>query len=321
MSFSRDLRIIYMGTPDFAVEPLKALLDDGYNVVAVITAPDKPAGRGLKLHESAVKNFAIEKGLNIFQPEKLRDQSFLNQIEALKPDLGIVIAFRMLPEILWSMPKYGTFNLHASLLPQYRGAAPINWAVINGEEYTGVTTFMLNSEIDKGDIILQKRVGIDYGDNAGTLHDKLMNVGAKVVPETVDVIFSGKYDPVMQDNDSSELKPAPKIFKADCRINWNGSAENIRNHIRGLSPYPGAWTEMSTGEENVQFKIFAVDSEIVRNTDRNPGEILSDGKKELKVACGNGYVYIKELQPSGKKRMLVEEFLRGFKNINECSFN
>ncbi|MCC8088564.1 MAG: methionyl-tRNA formyltransferase [Rikenellaceae bacterium] len=321
MESVKDMRILYMGTPDFAVLPLKCLVEGGYNVVGVITAPDKPAGRGLKVHESAVKKYAAEQGLRIYQPEKLKNQSFLKEIKDLAPDIGIVIAFRMLPEILWSMPKYGTFNLHASLLPQYRGAAPINWAIINGEKTTGVTTFMLNSEIDKGDIILQKEVAVAYEDTAGTLHDKLMFLGADAVLKTVDAIFSDTYKARVQNFPEDELKTAPKIFKETCKINWNQDTESIRNLVRGLSPYPGAWTELEVKGTIVQFKVFEV---AVHRSDeisgKNPGDIISDEKKELHVVCGGGILAINKLQPAGKRRMSAEEFLRGFKNIGNSKF-
>ena len=242
---AKDLRIIFMGTPEFAVPSLRALVAEGYNVVAVVTAPDKPAGRGQKLRESEVKTAARELGLPVMQPEKLKDPQFVAAMEALKPDLGIVIAFRMLPEIIWAMPRFGTFNLHASLLPQYRGAAPINWAVINGETETGVTTFLLNHEIDKGGIIGQIRVPIDSTDNVGSMYEKLMNIGTSLVIDTVERISSGNIHPVEQENiDEATLRPAPKIFKEDCIIDWSRNGKEIIDFIRGLSPYPSAWTQL-----------------------------------------------------------------------------
>ena len=241
----KELRIVFMGTPEFAVPSLRALVAGGYNVVAVVTTPDKPAGRGQKLHQSEVKLAALELGLPVLQPEKLKAPEFVEAMQALKPDLGIVIAFRMLPEVIWAMPRLGTFNLHASLLPQYRGAAPINWAVINGETETGVTTFLLNHEIDKGAIIAQVRVPILPKDNVGTMYDKLMHTGTALVTETVDRIAAGDVQPMEQTGiDESRLHPAPKIFKEDCRIDWSWEGRRIVNFVRGLSPYPAAWTEM-----------------------------------------------------------------------------
>ena len=240
---AKDLRIVFMGTPEFAVPSLRALVRSGYNVVGVVTTPDKPAGRGQKLHESDVKIAARELELPILQPEKLRDPAFVSAMEELRPDLGIVIAFRMLPEVVWAMPRLGTFNLHASLLPQYRGAAPINWAIINGETETGVTTFLLNHEIDKGGIIGQIRVPILPEDNVGTLYERLMTTGTSLVTETVDRIAAGEIRPVEQQHiDEATLRPAPKIFKEDCRIDWSWEGRRIVNFVRGLSPYPAAWT-------------------------------------------------------------------------------
>ena len=241
---AKDLRIVFMGTPEFAVPSLRALVRSGYNVVGVVTTPDKPAGRGQKLHESDVKIAARELGLPILQPEKLRDPAFVSTMEELRPDLGIVIAFRMLPEVVWAMPRLGTFNLHASLLPQYRGAAPINWAIINGESKTGVTTFLLNHEIDKGAILGQVEMPIQPEDNVGTLYDRLMTVGADLVVQTVERIAAGEITPVVQSDEDTSLRPAPKIFKNDCLIDWTQSGKRIIDFIRGLSPYPAAWTEL-----------------------------------------------------------------------------
>ena len=242
---SKRLRIVFMGTPEFAATSLRRLVEEGYNIVAVVTTPDKPAGRGQKIHKSDVKVVAEELGLPILQPERLRDEAFLSELRALEPDLGVVIAFRMLPEVVWAMPKLGTFNLHASLLPEYRGAAPINWAIINGDTRTGVTTFLLNHEIDKGAIIEQREVDILAEDNIGTLYDKLMYVGAELVTLTVDRLASGNYTTIDQMHiDENTLRPAPKIFKDDCRIDWNNTAESIHNLVRGLSPYPAAWTPL-----------------------------------------------------------------------------
>ncbi len=315
MKPAKDLRIVYMGTPDFAVAPLKALVEGGYNVVAVVTTPDKPSGRGLKVNESAVKRYAAEAGLPILQPVKLRDEEFVEAFRALDADLGIVIAFRMLPEIIWSAPKMGTFNLHASLLPQYRGAAPINRAIMNGETVTGVTTFLLNPQIDEGAIIGQVKVEIEPTDNVGTLHDKLMNVGTDLVLETVEKLAAGEAQPIEQSEvECGELKPAPKIFKEDCHIDFCRSGEDIINLVRGLSPYPAAWAALT---DTLTVKIFDASFEPSDNV-RSVGEVVSDDKRYIKVACADGYISIKELQLSGKKRMSAEELLRGFRNI--CSY-
>lgn len=323
----KDLRIVYMGTPDFAVEPLRRLVEGGYNVVAVITVPDKPAGRGLKLQQSAVKRYAAEVGLPVLQPVKMKDPEFVEQFNALDADLGIVIAFRMLPEIIWSRPRLGTFNLHASLLPEYRGAAPINWAVMNGDKVSGVTTFMLNSEIDKGDILGQVEVAIEEGDTAGTLHDKLMYAGTELVVETVEKVASGEAKPIEQPQSDKAFRPAPKIFKEDCLIRWNESVDSIYNHIRGLSPYPAAWSYLLRGgdespstAEPMTVKIFAARKESAALHGKHFGEIVTDGKTYIKVACADGFIVIDELQLAGKKRMSVEEFLRGFKEIDYYKF-
>ena len=318
---AKDLRIVFMGTPDFAVESLKRLVEDGYNVVGVVTMPDKPAGRGLKLQQSAVKRYASEVGLPLLQPEKLKDPEFLEQFAAWNADLGIVIAFRMLPEVVWSQPRFGTFNLHASLLPQYRGAAPINRAIMNGETLTGVTTFMLNSGMDKGAILGRREVAIADDDTAGTLHDKLMFEGADLVLETVDRIAGGQVEALLQPESDEGLKPAPKIFKDDCRIDWDSDEKRVYDFVRGLSPYPAAWTMLDRGGgDPVQLKIYRID----RIPDRDgylPGTVLSDGKTFVEVACGNGAVSVLELQAAGKKRMGIEEFLRGFKDdIKACRF-
>lgn len=310
----KDLRIVYMGTPDFAVESLKALVEGGYNVVGVITMPDKPAGRGMKLQYSAVKQYALEAGLPLLQPEKLKDEAFLTALKAWKADLQIVVAFRMLPEVVWDMPEYGTFNLHASLLPQYRGAAPINWAVINGDKETGITTFFLEHQIDTGNVIRQEKVAIEETDNAGIVHDKLMYLGAKLVLETVDQVLSGnlKATPQNEMADESSLRPAPKIFKDTCRIDWTQSVDTVYNFIRGLAPYPAAWTELMDGEKGSMLKIYETSREIVSH-DLKPGTLLSDGKTYIKVALKDGFLRILSLQIAGKRRMDVDEFLRGFK--------
>lgn len=310
-----------MGTPEFAATSLRRLVAEGYNVVAAVTTPDKPAGRGQKMHESDVKLTAKELGLPILQPEKLRDEAFLEALRALEPDLGIVIAFRMLPEVVWAMPKHGTFNLHASLLPEYRGAAPINWAIINGDKRTGVTTFLLNHEIDKGAIIGQEEVDILPEDNIGTLYDKLMNIGSGLVIETVERIASGDVDPVEQMHiDESTLRPAPKIFKEDGRIDWSRGAEDIHNLVRGLSPYPAAWSPIfKDGEECGSIKIFTTRVEL-KAMDVAPGTVVTDGRGELRVAASDGWVYIDELQLAGKRRMTTRELLLGWRDASQVTF-
>lgn len=319
-----SLRIVYMGTPDFAVEPLKKLVDNNYNIVGVVTNPDKPAGRGQKLQESSVKKYALSKNLNILQPEKFRDESFLNNLKELKADLQIVVAFKMLPEVVWEMPGIGTFNLHASLLPQYRGAAPINWAIINGDKKTGVTTFFLKHEIDTGNIIYQEEVGISEEDNAGSIHDKLMYKGADLVLKTVDAIIQNKYPQIKQEKlveSGTIIKHAPKIFKEDCKINWENNLNSIYNHIRGLSPYPAAWTEMTDNDNNpIQLKIYRSEKEL-NNHNHLVGEIISDQKNFLKVAVNGGFIQITELQQAGKKRLSIQDFLRGFQEINNYNFS
>ena len=315
-----ELRIVYMGTPDFAVESLRALVEGGYNVVGVITMPDKPMGRhGSVLQPSPVKKYAVEHGLKVLQPERLKDEAFLEELRALKADLQIVVAFRMLPEVVWAMPPMGTFNLHASLLPQYRGAAPINWAVINGETETGITTFFLKHEIDTGKIIQQVRVPIHETDNVEDVHDTLMLLGGKLVTETVDNILAGTIQPIEQaelvDADA-ELKPAPKIFHETCQINWNQPLKKVYDFIRGLSPYPAAWTEFEDAKGKRQsVKIFSTSmvERVFTASERMPapGEVLTDGKNYLHVMCQNGLLSINELQMAGKKRMPVADFLRG----------
>lgn len=318
MSDPKALRIVFMGTPEFAVPSLRALVAGGYNVVGVVTTPDKPAGRGQKLHQSEVKLAAIELRLPVLQPEKLRDPEFVAQMQALAPDLGIVIAFRMLPEVIWAMPRLGTFNLHASLLPQYRGAAPINWAIINGDTETGVTTFLLNHEIDKGAIIGQIRVPISPEDNAGTLYEQLMQIGTGLVTQTVDRIAAGDITPIEQLHiDEVTLRPAPKIFKDDCRIDWTWQGRRIVDFIRGLSPYPAAWTVMCRqGEEEPSTaKIFSASFEAEAHAE-HPGTIQSDGRTSIRVACSDGWITIGELQMAGKKRLTVRELLLGLRDIH-----
>ncbi len=304
-----------MGTPEFASTSLKRLVAEGYNIVGVVTTPDKPAGRGQKVHESDVKTTARELGLPILQPEKLRDETFLSELKALNPDLGIVIAFRMLPEVVWAMPRLGTFNLHASLLPQYRGAAPINWAIINGESETGVTTFLLNHEIDKGAIIEQERTAIGADDNIGTLYDRLMEIGSHLVVRTVDKLASGDYTTIEQMHiDEATLKPAPKIFKEDGRIDWRHSAESIHNLVRGLSPYPAAWTPIfKDGAEIGSAKIFTTHFELDDNT-ATPGTIRTDSRSYLAVRTADGWIYVDEIQMAGKRRMPIKDALLGWRD-------
>lgn len=298
-----------MGTPDFAVASLSALIDNDYNVVAVITAPDKPAGRGRKINESAVKKYAVSKNIPVLQPEKLRDENFLEELRSYEADLQIVVAFRMLPKLVWDMPKMGTFNLHASLLPQYRGAAPINWAVINGESKTGITTFLLDENIDEGNILLQKEVEININDNVGIVHDNLMNAGNDLVLKTVDGLANGTISPKKQ-NESLELKPAPKIFKDDCRINWKNNALTIHNFIRGLSPYPGTWTKIFNDGKEVEAKIISA-LFVVEEHNLEVGVIIAE-KKKISVAVSDGFIEIKEIQISGKKRMRTIDLLNGY---------
>lgn len=305
------MKIVFMGTPEFAVASLDILIQNKYDVVGVVTVPDKPAGRGQQMQESAVKKYALEKGLRILQPEKLKDEAFINELKKLKADLQIVVAFRMLPEVVWNMPPLGTYNLHGSLLPKYRGAAPINWAIINGETESGVTSFKLKHDIDTGNILFQEKVKISKTTTAGELHDILMQVGAEVILKTVKAIESGDYELKPQDN--SQSIHAPKLFKETCKIDWNNKCEKIYNLIRGLSPYPAAYAEfIDKNNQTVGIKIFSSEMEEVNHTNVY-GTILSDGKTFLKVACNNGFIHIKELQMAGKKRMLIEEFLRGFK--------
>ena len=325
-----DLRIVYMGTPDFAVESLRCLVEGGYNVVGVITMPDKPAGRGHKLQFSPVKQYALEHSLPLLQPEKLKDEAFVEALREWKADLQIVVAFRMLPEVVWNMPRLGTFNLHASLLPQYRGAAPINWAVINGDTETGITTFFLKHEIDTGEVIQQVRVPIADTDNVEVVHDKLMMLGGKLVLETVDAILNGTVKPIPQEEMAvvGELRPAPKIFKETCRIDWNQPVKKIYDFIRGLSPYPAAWSELIASEkESVVVKIFEVEKIVKKNDKRcrnsrgrfcKVGSIETDGKKYIKVSVPGGFVSILSLQLPGKKRLKIDELLRGYHLEDGC---
>lgn len=307
------MRIIFMGTPDFAVATLQRLVENGFAVVAVITAPDKPVGRGQKMSESPVKKYALSQGIPVLQPEKLKNKAFLEELATYKADLQVVVAFRMLPEAVWAMPKMGTINLHGSLLPQYRGAAPINWAVINGEIMTGVTTFFIEKEIDTGNIIFSENIEIKATDTAGDLHDRMMWIGGDLMVKTVKAIASGVYPSVKQDF-SQELKPAPKIFKETCKIDWQQEAKTIYDFVRGLSPYPAAWTIL----DGKVLKIF--ETEIV--TDELPEldsfdfegfTLKTDHKKSLFIQTIDGHLAIKSLQLEGKKRITTEEFLRGYR--------
>ncbi|MBW6482392.1 MAG: methionyl-tRNA formyltransferase [Vicingaceae bacterium] len=307
---NKELRIIFMGTPDFAVESLKILVENNYNIVGVITAPDKPAGRGQQLSQSAVKIYAEKQSIPLLQPTNLKDAHFLNELKSLNANLQIVVAFRMLPEVVWNMPILGTFNLHASLLPQYRGAAPINWAIINGEKETGVTTFFLQHEIDTGNIILQEKVSIGADETAGELHDKLMLLGAELVLKTVQQIETNTTNPTPQ-NTNQELKLAYKIFKPFCEINWNKPINEIHNHIRGLSPYPTAYTFLKHKKTHkvISCKIFK--SKLLKENHSLKTKTLIATKNELKVAVDGGFISILELQPEGKKRMNITDFLNG----------
>lgn len=317
----KSTRIIYMGTPEFAVYPLKRLTEEGYNVCAVVTVPDKAKGRGLQLSSSKVKEYAQSIGIPILQPESLKDESFIAELKAIDPHIMVVVAFRMLPKVVWSLPSIGTFNLHASLLPQYRGAAPINWAIINGETTTGVTTFMLDEEIDTGAIIKQTSVHISPNDNAGSLHDKLRDIGSELVVDTVASLISGDYSitPQPQEANKTDLKPAPKLNKENTKIDWSKDCSTIQNLVRGLSPYPCAHSVIIGEKGETPVKIFDVSSNIATHN-HQPGTIISDGRRELKVACNNGYIIINELQSAGKKRLKIKEFLAGFREPESYSF-
>lgn len=308
----QSIRIIYMGTPDFAVESLRALVEGGYNVVAVVTMPDKPAGRGHQLQFSAVKQYALSVGLPILQPERLKDEAFLDELRSYQADLQIVVAFRMLPEVVWNMPRLGTFNLHASLLPQYRGAAPINWAVMNGDTETGATTFMLQHEIDTGNIILQERIPIADDENVGSVHDRLMTMGADLVTRTVDTIIACENNaqplPTTPQDNSIQLRPAPKIFKDTCAIDFSRTAQQIRNHVRGLSPYPAAWICEMPAEHPL--------AEILKGAKVYKVAVTqhAEQKNHIIIPCADGYVDLLELQLPGKKRMDAAALLNGLKN-------
>lgn len=308
------MKIIYFGTPEFAVEPLKVLLEHNFNIVAVVTAADKPSGRGLKVTASAVKQFALSKNLLVFQPEKLSDEIFIEQLKSFAADLFVVVAFRKLPDAVWKMPRLGTINLHASLLPDYRGAAPINHTIINGETETGVTTFFINDKIDTGKIILQEKVSIGENETAGELHDKLSLEGSQLLLKTVKQISEGSVKTMEQNNLASGIKTlhaAPKLSREFCRINWNSSCEKIFGHIRGLSPYPAAWTEFHSGDVVNRVSIYKTKKEL-SNHNLKPGTVELDNKTFLKVAAADGFIHLTELQIAGKKKLTVEEFLRGF---------
>ena len=308
----QSIRIVYMGTPDFAVESLRALVEGGYNVVAVVTMPDKPAGRGHQLQFSAVKQYALSVGLPLLQPERLKAEEFLSELRSYNADLQIVVAFRMLPEVVWNMPRLGTFNLHASLLPQYRGAAPINWAVMNGDTETGATTFMLQHEIDTGNIILQERIPIADNENVGSVHDRLMMMGANLVTRTVDTIIDAENQgvalPTIPQNNDIELRQAPKIFKDTCAIDFSRPAQQVYNHIRGLSPYPAAWINQMPSAHPL--------AELLKGAKVYKAAVtqLSEQKGHIIVPCADGYIDILELQLPGKKRMDAAALLNGLKN-------
>ena len=317
----KDLRIVYMGTPEFAVESLKRLVEGGYNVVAVITMPDKPMGRhGSVLQASPVKQYAVSQGLKVLQPEKLKDETFVEELRSLQADLQIVVAFRMLPEVVWNMPPMGTFNLHASLLPQYRGAAPINWAVMNGDTETGITTFFLKHEIDTGEVIQQVKVPIADTDNVEVVYDKLMMLGGDLVLETVDAILNGTVKSIPQEEmfaSEAELRPAPKIFKETCRIDWNKGVKGVYDHVRGLSPYPAAWTELCAPEGTRQvLKVYETEKQFKEHA-LPVGTVDTDQKTYFRIAVKDGYVNLLSVQLAGKKRMNIGDFLRGYRHIEK----
>jgi methionyl-tRNA formyltransferase len=322
MDSSMQPSIVYMGTPHFAVEPLRAILDRGWNVSAVVTAPDKPAGRGQKMTESPVKAFAKQMGLNVLQPERLKDEQFVNTISALKPDIAIVVAFRMLPEVVWQIPRLGTFNLHASLLPQYRGAAPINWAVMNGETLTGLTTFLIDREIDTGKILFRHEVPIGNTETAGELHDKLMLLGGSLVTKTIDALVGGTAEPKFQHtvfDPSIPLKPAPKLFKDTCRVNWGNAAQLVFNQIRGLSPYPGAWSHLTLPDGSVTTaKILLAHN--CMGASNGAGKAMVEEGNSLTISCGEGRIAVSQIQLAGKRAMETPDFLRGLRGEGELSF-
>ncbi|MEG9328794.1 methionyl-tRNA formyltransferase [Salinimicrobium catena] len=305
----RKLRIVFMGTPDFAVHTLKTIVEASYEVVGVITAPDKPAGRGRKIHESAVKKYASEQGLKVLQPTNLKDEQFLEELKSLKANLQVVVAFRMLPEAVWKMPEYGTFNLHASLLPQYRGAAPINWAVMNGETETGVSTFFIDEKIDTGEMIMQEKVAVDPAENAGSLHDKLMTTGADLVIKTLKALEEGPVKTTSQ-KEAGELKTAHKLTRENTKIDWEQEPEKIYNFIRGLSPFPTAWTTLVNGQNEQMMKIYAAEKENAAH-DLEPGKLVQENK-EVKIAVKGGYIILTEVQLPGKRKMAIKELLNGY---------
>uniref|UniRef100_UPI0015ABF95E methionyl-tRNA formyltransferase n=1 Tax=Alloprevotella sp. TaxID=1872471 RepID=UPI0015ABF95E len=321
MTEKKDLRIVYMGTPDFAVEPLSKLVEGGYNIVGVITMPDKPIGRHQnELSASPVKKYAVEHGLRVLQPAKLKDPEFVEELRSLQADLQIVVAFRMLPEVVWNMPRYGTFNLHAALLPQYRGAAPINWAIINGDTETGITTFFLDHDIDTGSVIQRVPVPILDTDNVEDVHDKLMHLGSDLVVETVDNILAGTVTPIPQSELQTDepLRPAPKIFKETCRIDWTQGVKRTYDFVRGLSPYPAAWTELTYNGKTSVLKVYTTSKEFCEVSEPI-GTVVTDGKTYLKVAQADGYQHLLTIQLAGKKRMQTADFLRGFHAEGEVS--
>jgi methionyl-tRNA formyltransferase len=305
----KQLRIIFMGTPEFAVHILDGLLQENYNVVGVITAPDRPAGRGQKVKQSAVKIYASKQKLNILQPENLKHPKFISELKILNPDIQVVVAFRMLPKVVWKLPKYGTFNLHASLLPQYRGAAPINWAIINGEKETGVSTFFIDEKIDTGALIFQKSVPISNGDTAGTLHDKLMSEGKQLTLKTIQAVCDDTIETSQQPK-ANLIKTAYKLNKENCKIDWFKSGTEIRNHVRGLNPYPGAWAMLKNGDENINVKIYKVQFEKA-NHNKAIGILIVE-KSSIKIMVSDGYIVLKEFKFPGKKQMEVKSFLNGF---------
>lgn len=314
---SKNPRIVFMGTPELAAFILNELLAEGSNIVAVVTAPDKPAGRGRRIRESAVKTAAVEKGIPVFQPENLKDAVFISLLKELKPDIQVVVAFRMLPEAVWSIPPLGTFNMHASLLPDYRGAAPINWVIINGEQKTGVTTFLIDNKIDTGNILLRKEIPIDLYETAGSLHEKIKRAGAKIVLNTITELSNKTIRPIPQSElikPGEKLNPAPKIYKEDCQINWNRAAADISNFIHGLSPVPGAFCEYSNikADYSINMKIFEV-RPFQKKHDHRPGHLTTNNKDEILFAARDGFVQVLQLQLPGKKRMDVETLLRGYK--------
>ena len=311
-----NLRIVFMGTPDFAVATLSKLVESGYEMACVITAPDRPAGRGRKLHQSAVKKYALENGLKVLQPINLKDIEFLKELRLVKANLQIVVAFRMLPKVVWEMTEYGTFNLHASLLPDYRGAAPINWAIINGETKTGVTTFFIDEKIDTGEIIFQKEIVIAHDDTAGSLHDRLMTLGAALVLKTVKEVENKSVDTKKQPY-GEDLKLAHKIHKKTCEVNWHASIDHIYNHIRGLSPFPTAWTTLENANEKIFLKIYSASKEIENHEHRN-GQIIFN-KKEMKVAVKGGFINLLEIQLPGKRKMATNDVLNGL-NLSNLAY-